>query len=126
MYLFSDYVTEKFFIPMNYNILPVVLGGANYSQIAPPKSYIDTKDFSNPKELASYLNYLLKNQNAYDEYFEWKSYFKVYNTHEEYMAKAMCHLCEKLNSVTSQEKTYENINDWWKKQVCVSKQSIFL
>ena len=49
---------------MNYNILPVVLGGANYSQIAPPKSYIDTKDFSNPKELESYLNYLLKNQPA--------------------------------------------------------------
>ena len=35
--------------------------------------------------------------------------------------KNICHLCEKLNSVTSQEKTYENINDWWKKQVCVFK-----
>ena len=68
--MFSDYVTEKFFIPMSYDILPVVLGGANYSQIAPPKSYIDTKDFSSPEELAGHLKYLVENQVAYQEYFE--------------------------------------------------------
>ena len=81
---------------MNYDILPVVLGGANYSQIAPPKSYIDTKDFSSPEELAGHLKYLVKNQVAYQEYFEWKTYFKVYNTNEEFMTKSMCHLCEKI------------------------------
>ena len=116
--LFSDYVTEKFFIPMNYDILPVVLGGANYSEIAPTKSYINTKDFSSPEELAGHLKYLVENQVAYHEYFEWKSYFNVYNTNEDFMAKSMCHLCEKLNSETSQEKIYEDINDFWRKQDC--------
>ena len=45
---------------MNHDILPIVLGGANYSQIAPPKSYINAKDFSSPKELAGHLKYLVK------------------------------------------------------------------
>ena len=116
--LFPDYVTEKFFIPMNYDILPVVLGGANYSEIAPIKSYIDTRDFSSPEELAGHLKYLVKNQAAYHEYFQWKSYFKVYNTNEEYMAKSMCNLCEKLHHKPSQEKIYENINYFWRKQDC--------
>ena len=111
---------------MNYDIIPIVLGGANYSLIAPPKSYIDTKDFSSPKELAKYLKYLLMDKISYQEYFEWKSFFKVYNTHEEYMGRAMCHLCETLNSSMAPEKKYENINDWWRKQVCASKQRQFL
>ena len=53
---------------MNHDILPIVLGGANYSQIAPPKSYIDAKDFLNPKELATFLKFLLKNNIFYQEY----------------------------------------------------------
>ena len=93
---------------MDYNVLPVVMGGADYSKIAPPKSYIDQKDFSSPKDLAYYLKYLLKNGTAYQEYFIWKTYFKVYRT-----SRAMCHLCEKLNSEIPQPKIYENINDWW-------------
>ena len=104
---------------MNYDVLPVVLGGANYSKIAPPNSYIDTNDFSSPKELADYLKYLVKTPAAYKEYFEWKSYFTVYHTNEEFMVQAMCHLCDKLNTDIPQEKKYENINDWWrKKAVC--------
>ena len=74
---------------MNHDILPIVLGGANYSQIAPPKSYINAKDFSSPKELAGHLKYLVENQVEYQEYFEWKTYFKVYNTNEEFMAKSI-------------------------------------
>ena len=111
---------------MNYNVLPVVLGGSDYSKIAPPKSYIDTKDFSTPKDLATYLKYLVKNQTAYHEYFSWKSYFKVYKTHEEYLSRAMCQLCEKLNSekIPQPKNFYENINDWWRtKATCRTKGS---
>ena len=127
VYFFSDYVTEKFFTPMNFNVLPVVLGGSDYSKIAPPKSHINTKDFSSPKDLAIYLKYLVKNQTAYHEYFSWKSYFKVYKTQEEYLSRAMCQLCEKLNSEDDKipnQKIYENINDWWRtKATCRTKGS---
>jgi alpha-1,3-fucosyltransferase len=33
----------------------VVLGGANYSAIAPPHSFIDANDFPDPKSLAHFL-----------------------------------------------------------------------
>ena len=39
--LCSDYVTEKFFNILKYNIIPITLNGADMSEIAPPKSYID-------------------------------------------------------------------------------------
>ena len=66
-----------------------------------------------------YLKYLLKNGTAYQEYFTWKTYFKVYR-----ISRAMCHLCEKLNSEMPQPKIYENINDWWRtKATCKTKGS---
>ena len=43
--LCADYVTEKFWKVLNYNVIPVVLNGANMTNIAPRHSYIDIKDF---------------------------------------------------------------------------------
>ena len=39
--LCSDYVTEKFFNILKYNIIPITLNGVDMSEIAPPNSYID-------------------------------------------------------------------------------------
>ena len=44
--LCTDYVTEKFWKVLDYNVIPVVLNGANMSNIAPKHSYIDFKDFN--------------------------------------------------------------------------------
>ena len=112
---FSDYVTEKFFTVIQHDVIPVVLGGANYSEISPPNSFIDTKSFATSRDLAHYLKYLLKNQTAYKEYFRWKSNFKVYPNQDEYLGRAMCQLCERLNSEIQQKKVYENMDDWWRK-----------
>ena len=43
-------------------MMQVVFGGADYSQVAPGKSYIDTRDFSSAKELAEYLIFLDNNE----------------------------------------------------------------
>ena len=54
--LCKDYVTEKFFQAMSHDILPIVYGGTDYSEIAPPKSYINVlPDFEKPNDLASFL-----------------------------------------------------------------------
>ena len=45
--LCADYVTEKFWKVLPYNVIPVVLNGANMSNFAPRNSYIDFKDFNN-------------------------------------------------------------------------------
>ena len=45
--LCRDYITEKFWKVLPYNVIPVVLNGVNMSKIAPPHSYIDIKEFKN-------------------------------------------------------------------------------
>ncbi len=88
----KDYVTEKFFKVLNYNLIPIVLGGANYSKFAPSKSYINVRDFQSIGQLGEYLNYLDKNEMAYAEYFEWKNYFRVVVDYK----NVFCHLCQVL------------------------------
>ena len=45
-----------------FPVIPIVMGGANYKAIAPPKSYIDVNDFDSPKQLAQFLIKLSKNK----------------------------------------------------------------
>jgi hypothetical protein len=51
---------------LDLNIVPVVMGGGNYSRDAPEYSVIDVKDFPSAKALADYLIYLTKNPVSYD------------------------------------------------------------
>ncbi len=74
-YLFTDYITEKFFNLLDRNIVPIVYGAGNYEAIAPPHSYIDALKYT-PVQLAKYLDILDKNDVLYNEYFWWKPYYK--------------------------------------------------
>jgi len=40
-----DYVTEKFYNAFLFTTVPIVFGGANYSQLAPNMSYINIRDY---------------------------------------------------------------------------------
>ena len=51
----KDYITEKFFMVLNQNVIPVVFTGANMSTIAPPHSYINVADFPTVQELVDHL-----------------------------------------------------------------------
>ena len=70
--LCSDYVTEKLFRKLSLDIVPVVMGGADYNKKAPPKSFIDVMDFESPGHLAEFLLDLDKNDEEYLSYFWWK------------------------------------------------------
>ena len=109
--LCNDYVSEKFFMPMSFNVVPVVLGQGNYSQIAPPHSYINAMDY-NPKELAEYLLLLDSNDTLYREYFHWKNHYTVHSSIEEMTKEAYCLLCDKLHNDHA-VKTYEDMNADW-------------
>jgi Glycosyltransferase family 10 (fucosyltransferase) C-term/Fucosyltransferase, N-terminal len=68
-----DYVTEKFFEPLIAGSVPVYLGAPNVDALAPAdRCYIDTADFSGPKELARRLRELGEDEDAYGEYLAWK------------------------------------------------------
>ena len=49
----KDYVTEKLAVSLDMDIVPIVMGGSNYSALAPPGSFIDTSYYLSPKDLTS-------------------------------------------------------------------------
>ena len=68
-------MTEKFFNILHYDVIPVVLNGANMSDIAPPHSYIDVQDFNSTKDLSDYLVKVDKNDTLFASYFWWRDYY---------------------------------------------------
>ncbi|KAL1420194.1 hypothetical protein MTO96_024537 [Rhipicephalus appendiculatus] len=90
----KDYVTEKLYKMLLYNIIPVVYGGANYSDVAPPGSYIDALSFESPMHLARHLNEVARNFTMYEVHFQWKNKYKI----EPLYGYDLCNLCRKLYS----------------------------
>ena len=56
-----DYITEKLWRILDSNIVPVVMGGGNYTRDAPKNSVINVNDFPSVKALADHLTYLTEN-----------------------------------------------------------------
>ena len=109
--LCPDYVTEKFFKIMDHDILPVVYGGADYSQYSPPHSYIDAGKFK-PEELAAYLNLLDKNDSLYNEYFWWKDHYRVESSVNDMARHGFCDLCRRLHENTGPKTNLNFVSDW--------------
>lgn len=106
----KDYVTEKLYHTLKYNIIPVTFGGADYKSLAPPHSYIDALAFNTPKDLAQYLKLVSRNFNLYKSYFAWKEVYDV--TYWTYYT--FCNLCAKLYSTAFRERSmYRDIVHWW-------------
>ena len=72
----DDYITEKLFQPLEYELVPVVLGGGNYSRDAPTHSVINARDFNSPKDLANFLLELGEDDERYNGYFRWKTSYE--------------------------------------------------
>lgn len=68
----KDYSTEKLFLPLLSGMVPVVMGGMDYTRVAPPGSYIDFADFRSPKELGEYLWYIHRSPREYKRFHDWK------------------------------------------------------
>ncbi|KAI1299182.1 Alpha-(1,3)-fucosyltransferase C [Halotydeus destructor] len=104
----SDYVTEKLFNWLEYPIVPVVMGGANYSSILPPNSFIDALDFT-PSALAAYLKTM--DEQRYNKYFDWRQSYRV-ESHD-----LFCDICHKLNERNEYASdtllTKSTFTDWW-------------
>jgi alpha-1,3-fucosyltransferase len=104
-----DYITEKFFDTLRYNVVVVAMGLGNYDHYVPKSAYINALDYETPKSLADYLLYLSNNETAYNEYFEWKKYVVYDKTHptQAYLCE-MCiqlHLEDKIGQVKKKQLT---------------------
>ncbi|PFX21798.1 Alpha-(1,3)-fucosyltransferase C [Stylophora pistillata] len=66
--LCEDYITEKYSSQaLQHDMVPVVMGGANYPELAIPKSYMNVLHFPSIEKLALYLKGLDQNSSAYNE-----------------------------------------------------------
>lgn len=101
------YITQQFFITgLKNNILPVVMGAPkeDYEDAASTKSFIHV-------ELAAYLHKLDKNDNLYNEYFQWKGSGEITDTSES-KNRGWCRLCAMLHA-PFKPKYYKDVNRWW-------------
>jgi alpha-1,3-fucosyltransferase len=103
---------------MNHDMIPVVYGGANYSQLASPHSYIDALEFT-PEKLAEYLMRLDADDTLYNEYFWWKDHYQVEAGVEQMSRHGFCDLCKKLHQDDGVIKFYpELVSHWDPKTQC--------
>jgi alpha-1,3-fucosyltransferase len=93
--LCKDYVTEKFFQILPYDIIPVVYGYGYYSTYVPKSGFINALDYPSAKHLAEYLMFLDKNKTAYNSYFKWKENIKFIN--DGLIFGHICEFCIRLN-----------------------------
>ena len=108
----KDYISEKLFRILNYDVVPVVYGDSNaYKEILPKDSYIDARKFA-PKALVSYLEIVASNASLYASYFDWK---KDYYAHENVNEEQFCALCDKLWDKTSSaiQIFKRGFKQWW-------------
>lgn len=69
----KDYLTEKFFDPLQVGCVPVYMGAPNADDFAPgDHCFINAADFSGPKELAEFLLDLNEDDGAYNAYHAWR------------------------------------------------------
>ncbi len=88
-----DYITEKFFNTVKFNVVPVVMGGGDYSYYIPKSGFINALDFQSPADLATFLVGLSKDKDAYNSYFKWKNYIEF---RKPIIQAFFCEMCIKL------------------------------
>ena len=105
----KDYVTEKVFTILinKINIVPIVYGGANYSSILPPGSFISAWDYESPEKLSTYLIYLTQNKTAYKEYFVWRKFFVCYGF------SFASELCTYLHENFNKQNVIPSVREFW-------------
>lgn len=82
--LCEDYITEKFWKILRSDalIIPVVMGGLTmeeYEKIAPPNSYIDVRNFSSPRALATHLSLVADDDQAFNYYHQWRNKYELFS-----------------------------------------------
>ncbi|RUS91521.1 hypothetical protein EGW08_000742 [Elysia chlorotica] len=64
--LCKDYMTEKIFkIYDSVDLIPIVMGGADYNRYLPARTFVNTADFVSPADLARYVQRLAGDKRRY-------------------------------------------------------------
>ncbi|CAL1281225.1 unnamed protein product [Larinioides sclopetarius] len=104
----KDYITEKLFRNLKYDIIPVVFGGADYDKFVPPGSYIDALSFQSPKHLALFMSGVGKDFEMYSSYFKWRENYSI-----GIINRKECDLCTMLHRKDLKPSSYKDLRKWW-------------
>ena len=117
----KDYITEKYFKQSIHHNIPLVMGGANYSnpKIALPNSFIKIEDFKSIEDLGKYLHYLDSNDTAFNEYHKWAYEYTIELQH------GMCKVCKALWEKEESPSKVVNLGSFWNKDACLNKSRIY-
>ena len=120
----KDYITEKFWIALQRDILPIVKGASfeAYNASGPPNSFLHMDQFKTPAALAKHLQYLDENDQEYDRYFTWK---KTHKVDIETLDLYDCKLCEAIHKNVLPRKS-KVLSQWWSRDQCRSWWSWWL
>ena len=116
-----DYITEKFWGTLERGVVPVVMGAnhEDYTKMAPPDSFIHVDNFTSPRELAAYVQYLDKNDAAYYKYLKWKEKFELIDGSRDPQHRGLCKMCAAAHNKTIVPRRSYNVSDWFSiKRLC--------
>jgi hypothetical protein len=111
-----NYVTDRFFKALKYNIVPIVFRAFDHENYVPKSSFIEAFKFASVRKLADYLMHLDANQDDYMSYFNWKRYANFGNANIDPSfgtVSLLCDICIKLHledlNTNNKLKTHEPI-----------------
>ncbi|KPJ13475.1 Alpha-(1,3)-fucosyltransferase C [Papilio machaon] len=102
-----DHITERMALAMMHYSIPLVKGGKEYERYLPPGSYININN-QTLKELGAIIDYLIRNPDVYEYFFDWKQYYSYALRPKDYV----CDLCELLNKNKITQRI-EDFRGWW-------------
>ena len=119
--LCSEYITEKVWNPLKMGLIPIVLGGGDYDNLLPPRSFINVVDFQSPRHLADYLRLLDRNETLYNQYFDWRMHYEVIQNRGSWYP--VCDLCQVLYRSRDKVSTRDITDLYTYSTACETKES---
>ncbi|KAK6181434.1 hypothetical protein SNE40_009282 [Patella caerulea] len=118
--LCKDYITEKFFMRQNLDVVLITRGGGNYTKFYPQESFINSNKFKNAHELGKFLLKLDKDNTAYLNYLKSKENYRSLDFGVS-IRKGLCNMCKMLHDKKIHRNVYKDYHKWWWNSDCNSK-----
>ncbi|XP_034109477.1 alpha-(1,3)-fucosyltransferase C [Drosophila albomicans] len=108
-----DFVHPQFYMALANFVVPVLIGGSNLTQLAPPGSYISSQQFNSPKDLAQHLKQVAEEPMLYEQFFWWHSKYRLQQIKQPY-----CELCHRLQQQPRPHRNPDAFLQWWTQYQC--------
>ena len=117
-----DYISEKYWLTLERNQIPIVAWKHSMVGQVIPNSYINIYDFPDIESAGAFIKRVGENRTLYNSYFDWKKMYAV--KYEAYY----CNLCEVLSDHTKPAQSFVDLYGWFANFSCkpmtVSRLSI--